>query len=54
VTFSGDGLPTRVVEVTVGATSVLVDYEVPEPGAFASAAIAALTLCALRSRRRTN
>jgi hypothetical protein len=54
VTFSGGGLPTRVVDVTVGTTSVLVDYEVPEPGALASGAIAALALFALRSRLRTN
>lgn len=52
VTFSGGGLPTHVADVTVGADSVLVDYEVPEPGALASGAIAALALARLRSRRR--
>lgn len=54
VTFSGGGLPTRITDVTVGATSVLVDYEVPEPGALASSAMAALALFALRSRLRSN
>jgi hypothetical protein len=52
VTFSGGGLPTHVADVTVGADSVLVDYEVPEPGALASGAIAALALAGLCSRRR--
>jgi len=54
VTFSGGGLSTRVVDVTVGATSVLVDYEVPEPGALASGAVAALALGSLRSRGRSH
>lgn len=52
VTFSGGGLPTHVADVTVGADSVLVDYEVPEPGAWAGGAIAALALALLRSGRR--
>ena len=34
------------------SATVLVDYEVPEPGALASGAIAALALAGLRSRRR--
>ena len=54
VTFSGGGLPTHVVGVNVGATSVLVDYEVPEPGSLAAGAIAALALSGLRSRRRSH
>jgi hypothetical protein len=54
VTFSGDGLRTHIADVAVGETSVLVDYEVPEPGALASAASAVLALAALRSRGRTN
>jgi hypothetical protein len=53
VTFSGGGLSTKVVDVMVGTTSVLVDYEVPEPGALASGAAAALALGALGSRRRS-
>jgi len=54
VTFSGGGVATHVVDVNVGATSVLADYEVPEPGMLASAASAVLVLIALGSRRGTN
>lgn len=54
VMFSGAGVPTEVVPTTVGASSVLVDYVVPEPDAIASGAIGALSLALLRSGRRTH
>ena len=54
VTFSGGGVATEVVSVTVGATSALVDYVVPEPGTVANCAAAAFALALLRSGRRTN
>ncbi len=54
VTFSGGGLPTAVVPVSVGATSVLVDYLVPDPGAASSGAIAVLALALLRSGGSAN
>lgn len=53
VTFSGGGLPTHVAGATVGADSVLVDYEVPEPGALA-AGIAAILALAARATRVQN
>jgi hypothetical protein len=55
VTFSGAGVPTRTVPVTVGTTSQLVDYEVdevPEPSAPALAVAAGLTLARISRRRR--
>jgi hypothetical protein len=51
VTFSGGGVPEYQTTVTVGATSELVDYVVPEPNAFATAAVALLTISALRRAR---
>jgi len=53
VTFSGGGVPMHVASVDVGATSVLVDYALPEPGALAGGATALLAVAALRRRRRT-
>jgi hypothetical protein len=50
VTFSGGGVPTFQTSVTVGATSELVDYVVPEPGAFAASLAAFVALAALRKR----
>jgi hypothetical protein len=51
VAFSGGGVPPRTRTVLVGADSVLVDYQVPEPGA-AAAALAAAGALALLARRR--
>jgi hypothetical protein len=54
VRFSGGGVPERTHAVAVGATSALLDYEVPEPAAGASSASALLALVALqRSRARS-
>lgn len=50
VSFSGGGVPARQVGVAVGATSVLVDYVVPEPDAAGLAAAGALVLLAGRRR----
>jgi len=44
VFFAGGGVPMHTETVVVAADSVLVDYVVPEPGAFASGAIALLAL----------
>lgn len=55
VTFSGGGVPTEIIPVTVGATSALVDYlVVPEPCALASCAVAGIALTLLRRSRRTH
>jgi len=56
--FSGAGVPLRRVQAAVGATSVLVDYElssanvVPEPRGAASGLAAGLALSALAARTR--
>jgi hypothetical protein len=52
VRFAGGGVPARTQTVAVGATSALLDYTVPEPGAAASSAVALLALLALRRRAR--
>jgi len=57
VQFAGGGVPRRTVPATVGATSVLVDYElssavVPEPAGVASGLAAGLALTALAARAR--
>jgi hypothetical protein len=51
VQFSGGGVPVHTQGVAVGAASVLLDYAVPEPGSFASGALALCALAGLRRRR---
>jgi hypothetical protein len=51
VTFSGGGVPVHAVSVSVGSTSVLVDYEVPEPSSSALAVVSTVVLALLRLRR---
>lgn len=51
VTFSGGGVPTFQTSTTVGTTSVLVDYVVPEPSAIAASLASLVALAALGSRR---
>jgi hypothetical protein len=53
VTFSGGGVATFTTTAQVGTESVLVDYVVPEPGAFA-AALAALVALATSRRSRVD
>lgn len=56
VEFSGGGVPLHTVQATVGATSLLVDYDlasavvVPAPGSTASGLGASLTLVVLAAR----
>jgi len=52
VDFEGGGVPFRTLTATVGATSVLVDYVVPEPAGAAPALVAGLALGALARRRQ--